>query len=205
MPRAFNKSELQNIRATLLRTGRAAAQQGRLRKSSIAELSRAAGISKGAFYRFFPSKEALYVSVLQEVETEIRVGLTAAAAEGLAPLLHKMFTTAADYPTIGALADPDELAWLMRGVSPEVVEANRANDNAYFVGLLSDLQERGEVRHDIEPEAFCALAPAALVLALGQDLIGPNRLQVVLNLLVEGLYQSLRPQPSPSPPAEPHP
>src|SRR5262249_3272577 len=40
--------------------------------TNVENISRQAGISKGAFYRFFPSKERLIIELLLAVETEVR-------------------------------------------------------------------------------------------------------------------------------------
>ncbi len=46
-----------------------------VRKTSIDELVREAGISKGSFYRFFPGKEALALEVLARWEREFHQGI----------------------------------------------------------------------------------------------------------------------------------
>lgn len=163
-----------------------------MRRSAIQELADGAGISKGAFYGFFLSKEALYVEALQQVETEIRSTLSRAAAQGLRPYIRCVFETAVSHPIMATLADPTQFAWLMRGVPSEVVDANRARDDAWFATVLAGLQTRGEVRPDADPTAFYALAPAALALGLGQDLLGPQRLAPTLALLVDGICLSLQ-------------
>lgn len=67
MPRAFTEAEKQTIRARLLRAGRELFSHYGLRKTTVEELARAAGIAKGTFYLFFPSKEALYGEVLLSI------------------------------------------------------------------------------------------------------------------------------------------
>jgi AcrR family transcriptional regulator len=46
-----------------------------IRKTNVEELTEAAGISKGAFYSFYPSKEELFMDILEEIEEEVRGGL----------------------------------------------------------------------------------------------------------------------------------
>ena len=55
------------IRERLLAAGRELFARYGLRKTTVEELARAAGIAKGTFYLFFPSKEALYAEVLLSV------------------------------------------------------------------------------------------------------------------------------------------
>lgn len=64
MPRSFTGKEKENIKRNL----REACKQGWTRygykKTSVDELCRQVGISKGAFYLFYESKEALFCEVL---------------------------------------------------------------------------------------------------------------------------------------------
>lgn len=70
MPRRFTEEEEQRIRTALMAAGRKIMGLRGVRKTSIDELVNSAGIAKGSFYRFFPSKEALALAVLAEWERE---------------------------------------------------------------------------------------------------------------------------------------
>ncbi|MBC7169573.1 TetR/AcrR family transcriptional regulator [Candidatus Bipolaricaulota bacterium] len=64
MPRALTETEREAIRARLVEAGRELFARYGLRKTTVEELARAAGIAKGTFYLFFASKEDLYVELL---------------------------------------------------------------------------------------------------------------------------------------------
>ncbi len=66
MPRAFTEERKAELRRKLLDLGKAAFTRYGLEKTTVGELARAAGIAKGTFYHFFPSKEALFAEVLLE-------------------------------------------------------------------------------------------------------------------------------------------
>ena len=59
MPRPFTTAETEAIHPLLLDAGAASFARAGIRRTTVEDLARAAGISKGAFYRFFESKEAL--------------------------------------------------------------------------------------------------------------------------------------------------
>lgn len=59
------------IRERLLSAGRELFSRYGLRKTTVEDITRAAGIAKGTFYLFFPSKEALYGEVLLSVIPEM--------------------------------------------------------------------------------------------------------------------------------------
>lgn len=72
MPKAFNDREKELIRQRLLEKGRELFETYGLRKTNVEDLTRAAGISKGAFYLFYQSKEQLFVDVLGDFEDRFR-------------------------------------------------------------------------------------------------------------------------------------
>ena len=57
MPKAFTDQEKEVLREQLREKGRALFEAHGLRKTSVDEIVRAVGISKGAFYLFYKSKE----------------------------------------------------------------------------------------------------------------------------------------------------
>lgn len=76
MPRRFTADEEQRIGAALVEAGRRIMGLRGVRKTSIDELVNAAGIAKGSFYRFYPSKEALALEILAEWEREFHQGIS---------------------------------------------------------------------------------------------------------------------------------
>ena len=70
MPRGFSEREKEGIRDSLLDKGRAFLTTYGVKKTNVEDLTGAAGISKGAFYLFFVSKEELFFEVLGRFEDE---------------------------------------------------------------------------------------------------------------------------------------
>ncbi len=67
---AFTDYESEKIREALLQEARRCAVTLGMRKTSVEELTRAVGISKGSFYKFYESKELLFFAVLEDIHTE---------------------------------------------------------------------------------------------------------------------------------------
>lgn len=61
MARSFSEREKENIRKSLMDICKQNWTQYGYKKTSVDEICKQAGISKGAFYLFFESKEALFV------------------------------------------------------------------------------------------------------------------------------------------------
>lgn len=71
MARGFAEREKENIKRSLKEACKKNWTQHGYKKTSVDELCRRAGISKGAFYLFFESKEALFCEVLCSVQEQI--------------------------------------------------------------------------------------------------------------------------------------
>lgn len=78
MPRAFTADETGRICRRLKEAGQESFARRGIRGTTVDDLARAAGISKGAFYRFFDSKEALLVSLLSDYEAAAQAGIEGA-------------------------------------------------------------------------------------------------------------------------------
>ncbi|MEL7670925.1 TetR/AcrR family transcriptional regulator [Methanobacterium sp.] len=72
MPKAWSKQEKEIIRKNLINKSMKLFEKYGLQKTTVDEIVRAAGISKGSFYLFYGSKEELYFDVLETVEGEFR-------------------------------------------------------------------------------------------------------------------------------------
>ena len=71
MARSFTEREKENIKRSLQEACKQSWTQYGYKKTSVDDLCRQTGISKGAFYLFFESKEALFCEVLCSVQEQI--------------------------------------------------------------------------------------------------------------------------------------
>src|SRR4051812_10178638 len=108
-----------------MRAGRERFARYGLRKTSVEELARAAGVSKGAFYLFYDSKEELYFDVMGQVETEIQDGLLEAVRRSGEPSQESFRRFVADaldilktHPFFSGAAQED-YQYLLRSIPPE--------------------------------------------------------------------------------------
>ena len=71
MARSFTEREKENIKRNLQEACKQSWTQYGYKKTSVDDLCRQTGISKGAFYLFFESKEAIFCEVLCSVQEQI--------------------------------------------------------------------------------------------------------------------------------------
>jgi len=72
MGRAFSEHEKEQIRARMIEISKEEFEKTPFQLVKVEFIAKQVGISKGAFYNFYPSKESLFLDVLIEVEAEIQ-------------------------------------------------------------------------------------------------------------------------------------
>jgi len=209
MPRPFTAVERRAVAEKLRRAARDSLAHGGVRQMSVEILTRAAGISKGAFYRFHPTKEALVFEILAEAETEVRRELErcleqpwASPRELIERFLRFQFEVIDREPILALLADPVEAALLLRAVPPEQLARLEQEDDRYFSRIFARWHEQGIIAA-VPSRVLTGLPRVALALVRQRDLIGRERFSLVVDLLVESLARRLatdRP-PGSAPPA----
>lgn len=71
MPVAFSQEQRQKIQQDLREAAKKMLMDTPYHAIKVEDLSRAAGISKGAFYKFYASKELLFYEILRELHDEL--------------------------------------------------------------------------------------------------------------------------------------
>ena len=150
MPKGFTERERELIRQRLLEQGYRQFSAFGLKKTTIEELASAAGISKGAFYLFYESKEALFMDVIEETaERRFRQELLAAIdLPGASPrarllaVLQKAFALFKTIPVLQFFTGSD-YDLLFRRLPPEKLQQHVAGDRVFFDELIARCQEAG--------------------------------------------------------------
>ena len=65
---AFSDSEIKKIHKTIIQTAIQSASSVGMKKTSLDAIVQTAGISKGSFYKFFSSKDVLFLEVIKSAE-----------------------------------------------------------------------------------------------------------------------------------------
>ncbi len=98
-------------------------------------------------------------------------------------------------PMLNAMADPEELAWLLRAIPSDVLAAAKADDDRYFSDLAARLIAAGAMRPDADIVAFTGAPMLALALEQQRGFLGEERHARLARLLVDGLVHALGPVP----------
>ncbi len=149
MPRAFSESEKELIRARLLKQGAKTFAARGLGKTAIQDLTEAAGISKGAFYLFYESKEALFMDIVEQAEMKFREQvLDMLGQDGLSPharltlVLRRAFSLWKTMPILQTVRRA-EYELLLRRIQPEQVREHLESDRAFIQVLIERCHQVG--------------------------------------------------------------
>ena len=189
---AFTEDQNETIRRDLIREARRCGVTIGMKKTSVEQLTRAVGIAKGSFYKFFPSKELLFFAVLEEIHTACFAAAQASLRETSA-LSHadraaKAILAACRWlPETQALVFVENDAeFLLRRLPDEVKTAHYHDDETHIRQLLE--------KYDLVPKRGASLAAATvrgLILTVShKEQIGELYPQV-LETLVYGACREL--------------
>src|SRR5215208_8163664 len=149
MPKAFSAHEKETLRAQMREKGKKLFEKQGLKKTSVDELTEAVGISKGAFYLFYESKEELFLEILEELETDFRaeifdvsVNPKEDAHELLAKLLKSALLTWDRYPLLKNFGMAD-YEYLARKLPAERIQAHANQDNEFVSDFIKRIKREG--------------------------------------------------------------
>lgn len=198
MPKGFTEREKARIRAALLEKGQALFSAYGLRKTNVEDLTRAAGISKGAFYLFYGSKEELFFEIIKQFEQGFRSALfgegwqaDVPAREQVKALLLRALTAWRTHPLLRGF-DRETYEYLLRKLPEERVQAEILDDESFTAELIAQWEREG-IRIDGDPKLVAALMRALFFVALheadfNQD-VYPRMFDLLLDLVVSHLVQ----------------
>ena len=190
MPKGFSPKEKEIIQQRLLLSGSRLFSTFGYKKTNIEELAKAAGISKGAFYLFYPSKEALYMDVIEQAEHEFRQDILAAITQpGHSPrvrlyrVLHQAFTLWQDIPVLQFFTSSD-FDLLLRTFPTELVQQHLTSDQVFFHQFVAQCQQHG-IPIQVEVEQIGSLFYTLVLASLKEEFLDPEDTSVAIDILLE--------------------
>lgn len=149
MPKAFAEPEKAIIRQQLHDKGQQLFALHGLKKTSVDDLVQAVGISKGAFYLFYASKEELLLEILEQIETELQTSVLTYviradrnARQNVRDLLHHFLLRWDAYPLLKHFGQ-EEYMLLVRKVPAARVQRHADRDEAFIANFTAKLAQEG--------------------------------------------------------------
>jgi len=190
MPKAFTEQEKEVIRAQMREKGKKLFEKQGIKKTSVDELAQAAGISKGAFYLFYESKEELFMEILEGLETDFRARIfdfsispKSNARQLLARLLKDALLTWDEYPLLKNFGMP-EYEYLARKLPPRRIQAHANRDNEFVDEFIKRIKREGIVVKAL-PRVISNLMKSLFFVSLHRDDLGTDAYVESMEILAD--------------------
>jgi AcrR family transcriptional regulator len=190
MPKAFTEQEKQVIRAQMREKATLLFEKQGLKKTSVEELAQAAGISKGAFYLFYDSKEELFMEILEGLETDFRrrifdfsIRPHREARKRLAKLFKNALLTWEEYPLLKNFSRAD-YEYLARKLPPQRIQAHVNRDNEFVDVFLKRIKRDG-IRVKAAPRVVSNLMKSLFFVGLHREDLGAEAYRESMEILAD--------------------
>lgn len=200
MPRGFSENQMQLLREKLINAASSALVNTGVRKTTVEDLAKSAGISTGAFYKFFASKETLFFAIYDRAEEELKADfirrldasaeLSSAAIRGAIQQLLR----SEEMQTLLRLLQKDELDYLLRGIDSEILQVHLQKDTAYLQQVIEKLSLHGWIVN-AEIPLILSYLQALFVLCAAREQYEPYAGQII-DAFVDTLVDRLLSQPN---------
>lgn len=204
----FTDEKRERVRESLRDVGREFFARYGIRKTTISELTDAAGIGKGTFYQFYDSKEELYVDILAQYREEavprfLKNSFEAHddPEEAIVTFLELSMDEIESDPFIQQIIAEDELDMLQAEHLKEELETGRERDIAYILPYIEEWYADGRVIGP-DPETIVDVLDAVTYLTLHKEDIGEDRYPVVRDTIIAGVAAELTRNPDGTDPTE---
>ena len=188
MPRAFTPEEREKIESRLIAAGKRLINKAGIRFLVVDDIAREAGISKGSFYSFHPSREEFILAVFESWEKEHRGALIRDVVDGEGSVREKLerffigaFRILEKEPGLATLGVKD-IQMIMERLPPERIEAHKAADDRALAEAFG-----GRAGMERFPptllSALQGLAPALFAIALHREEFPPETVRLLSEAL----------------------
>jgi AcrR family transcriptional regulator len=164
--------------------------------SIVEDLTRAAGISKGAFYLFYESKEQLFFEIVEQLESDYQARLLRAIAdeqlpprERMAKLLHDSVALMHENPLLSQISR-EEYEHLFRRLPEEQLRAHLARDDTFASQFVEAWRAAG-VEIACSPELISGLIRALFFIGMHAEEFSAGTYPQVINIYIRLLSRYL--------------
>ncbi len=192
MARSFTEREKENIKRSLQDACKQSWTQYGYKKTSVDDLCKQVGISKGAFYLFFESKESLFCEVLCSVQEQICNGALEVIEKhkekyGVAEALKLIYR---EYDKNNFLCDSDstDFTILMNKLSQEqakkIQESNHLSQQLFF--------SQPYLKFKVDADLAMSVIYSLIMNIKNKDILPHNHMETfdfMVDHLIDSLYE----------------
>lgn len=192
MASAFTSEERKKIHKELIDSAKKMASKYGMKGTSVEQLAKSAGISKGMFYKFYPSKEMLFFEMLESMHSEIYGTAEKILRErtdlGERERLAEAFMAALNTMERLGMEDfwENDIPYLLRKIPEDILEEHYHSDEEH----ISELIKISGINISLPSDVVSSLIRALILTMSHQKEIGKYYPQV-LKILVSSVCSSL--------------
>ncbi|MGJ8529581.1 TetR/AcrR family transcriptional regulator [Maritalea sp.] len=186
MAKHFSTQEKKKITAQLCEVGHEEFTQRGLRAARVEDICRSVGISKGAFYSFFPSKEELFLAIMMRREVVHHAAVEkllnnhdGTERELIIQLFDALLAAIKTDPFLAIMMRPGELELLARKLGPEQMAQHQENDMVFFAQVTKKLQAMG-YSTNTKPTTFGEISTLLFCTLMQANLLTPDLLDAAI-------------------------
>ena len=190
MPKAFSEHEKEIIRVQMRDRGKALFETQGLKKTSVDELTEAVGISKGAFYLLYESKEELFLEILEQLEQEIQTKILEFSIKpkvntkkNVRDLLKAFLVTRETTPLLKNFGK-SEFEYLLRKVPPEWALKHANKDEEFINQFIKKIKQEG-ITVKASPRVVSNLIKTLFFVGLYLPELGQEAYEETLDVMID--------------------
>lgn len=200
--RGFSDEERERIDRQLREAGRELFARYGLDRTTIADLTEPAGIADSTFYRFYDSKEDLYVAILEAQSERVAREVIGRSFEAhpddpeaaIAAFLTAITGEIETNPLIRRVVVEDELDRLRERRTPAELEREAEESVAYFLPYVREWYEEGRIEGP-DPETVAHAIRAVTFVTLHEDDVGESHYPATRDALIEAVARGFARDP----------
>ena len=192
MARGFSEQEKENIRKKLIEACKQCWTKYGYKKTNVDELCKYAGISKGAFYLFYKTKESLFCEVLCFVQNQIcenatRVMETKKGEEGVREVLKQIYREYDENNFLYNSESTDFVVLLNKLSEEEVKKIEKSNQQCRQIFL-----EKSHLKFKVSEEIGMSVIYSLIMNIKNKDFLPYNHIETfdfMVDCLIDKLYE----------------
>ena len=193
MATAFTSEEKEVIRKKLHKVAKECLQRYGVKKTTVDQMAVMVDISKGSFYNFYPSKEMLFFTVLEEYQIDVMNRLTEQLGmetkidtNRLVQLLYDFYQDFR-YSFMYTIFKNHEMELLVRKLPKEAITNHHLIDDRMVKKIVS----RINIRENVSVEIVSALFRTIAMTILHIEEIGEEQFDTTLKLVIQGIVEQI--------------
>jgi AcrR family transcriptional regulator len=193
MATAFSDNEREIIKERLDEVAQECLLKYGVKKTTVDQIVQMAGISKGSFYNFYPSKEILFFRVLEEYQRSIIEQLTNKFSKKdyigidlFTEMIYELYQNVRKSFIMNIIQN-QEFEYLMRKLPKELIVNHHSLDDLFSKQIFSYIN----IKNDINIDVVSASLRAIFMSMIHIEEIGEKDFDEVLKLLIKGVAQQI--------------